>query len=182
MTKLNGRAYFAPGHPVKGQADEKDAAAAELVRLYNIRNKGRPGAVPAKVLTPQEVLRRAADPDSPLHGMFEWDDSEAAREYRLWQARTLLGAIRIEVEPNRPPVRLQNVIRVVDEERERGYVSLTSAMSSEPDRLYVLREGVGRMLSFRKRYGHMDEFAPVVAAIDALDTESMVAHALEGVA
>ena len=50
------------------------------------------------VLTPDAVVEAAASPDSPLHGYFEWDDTEAARKYRLEQARTLIRSVHVEVQ------------------------------------------------------------------------------------
>lgn len=46
-------------------------------------------------LTPDQVVNEAADPASPLHNWFEWDDSVAAAYYRLWQARALLNSFEI---------------------------------------------------------------------------------------
>ena len=46
-------------------------------------------------LTPEMVVSAAADPSSPLHPHFEWDDSSAAKAYRLWQARSLIGSFEI---------------------------------------------------------------------------------------
>jgi hypothetical protein len=42
------------------------------------------------VLRPEDVVSFAADPDTELHSRFEWDDTEAAQQYRLWQARQLI--------------------------------------------------------------------------------------------
>ncbi len=41
-------------------------------------------------LAPSIVLAEAQPEDSPLHNEFEWDDSVAAHEYRLQQARKLI--------------------------------------------------------------------------------------------
>lgn len=57
-----------------------NVAGAELDRL----NKKHNG------LTPECVLDSAKAKTSPLHPVFEWDDSKAGREYRLDQARKLI--------------------------------------------------------------------------------------------
>jgi hypothetical protein len=49
------------------------------------------------VLTTHAVLTDAADPASPLHHIFEWDDTEAANKYRHTQARTLIARVRIRI-------------------------------------------------------------------------------------
>lgn len=59
-------------------------------------------------LTPEAVLERAENTDSALHDMFTWDDDEAAREYRLLQARGLIRRVVVHIEDARPsaaPVR-----------------------------------------------------------------------------
>jgi hypothetical protein len=49
-------------------------------------------------LSPIAVIEAAREPDSPLHGYFEWDDSKAAEQYRLDQARCLIRSVQFEVE------------------------------------------------------------------------------------
>ena len=46
------------------------------------------------MLTAEVILREAEPEDAPLHPAFEWDDSKAAREYRLSQARYLARSTR----------------------------------------------------------------------------------------
>lgn len=60
-------------------------------RLASIakRRKGR--------LTPAAVVKDARSKKSPLHSFFEWDDSEAAHQYRLNQARGLIRSVRVPV-------------------------------------------------------------------------------------
>jgi hypothetical protein len=48
-------------------------------------------------LSPLDVIDAAKNPKSPLHQYFEWDDTEAARKYRIEQARELIRTIKIEV-------------------------------------------------------------------------------------
>jgi hypothetical protein len=40
-------------------------------------------------VTPKEILEKAKDPKSPLHKYFEWDNSKAGEQYRIYQARHL---------------------------------------------------------------------------------------------
>lgn len=73
----------------------KDALQA----IYDEHNK----------LTPTIVVAVAADPAHPLHGRFVWDDSEAARRYRLVQASGLIRSVSVTVErqDDKPPVRVR---------------------------------------------------------------------------
>ncbi len=49
-------------------------------------------------LRPQAVVDAAKDEDSPLHNAFCWDDAEAARLYRLDQARRLIRSFKVVIE------------------------------------------------------------------------------------
>lgn len=49
-------------------------------------------------LKPSVIVKDARKKTSPLHGYFTWDDTEAAREHRLWQARQVIKRVRITIE------------------------------------------------------------------------------------
>ena len=55
-------------------------------------------------ITAEIVLQAAAKKSSPLHSHFNWDDSSAARQYRLVQAGELIRRIKVqyEVSENNP--------------------------------------------------------------------------------
>ena len=67
-------------------------------------------------LDPELVVDAARDPTSPLHPFFEWDDSEAARQHRIGQARQLIRRVRIDVTVHDVPLQ---VVRYVPD-REDG--------------------------------------------------------------
>lgn len=48
-------------------------------------------------LTPDNIIKSAIDPESILHGCFEWDDKKAAHNYRLTQARKLINGIDVKI-------------------------------------------------------------------------------------
>jgi hypothetical protein len=43
----------------------------------------------------EAVVDAARDPTSPLHSYFEWNDTVAAEQYRLHQARSLIRAVTV---------------------------------------------------------------------------------------
>jgi hypothetical protein len=49
------------------------------------------------VLHPADVIAAARNPNSAMHGQFEWDNSEAAEAYRLQQARALIRRVKVNV-------------------------------------------------------------------------------------
>lgn len=67
--------------------DVPSSVADEIRRIAHAEGK----------LTANVLVDHAADPDSPLHDRFEWDDTVAAHEYRLEQARNMIRRIHVEL-------------------------------------------------------------------------------------
>ncbi len=55
----------------------------------------------------QQIIERARDPQSPLHDIFEWDDTTAAIEHRLLQARQLIRVIVLRPHMGSPNPQLR---------------------------------------------------------------------------
>lgn len=88
-------------------------------------------------LTAEIVLGDGANPDSPLHGVFEWSDKKAAHEYRLEQARRFLRSIEVTIiEPDgtQTPVRrfiYSHEITTREEEAPGQYIAIENVLSSD---------------------------------------------------
>lgn len=85
-------------------------------RLEKIREKA------GGVLTPDDVLADAKSSKSPLHGLFPWDDKEAAHDYRLDIARSIIRNVRVEIHTETRVLTIPRYIR--DPRRannEQGY-------------------------------------------------------------
>lgn len=97
-------------------ADRKKEIEARLAKICSL-NRGR--------LTPDAVVADAKSPESPLHDQFEWDDSAAANQYRLDQARSLIRTMRIEVTTESRTVSTVRYVRDPSAGEEQGYVEVT---------------------------------------------------------
>ncbi len=60
---------------------------AEIERLYKMHN----------VITPNLIVEVAKNPNSILHGYFEWDDLKAGHSFRLQQARHLITSVKVNI-------------------------------------------------------------------------------------
>lgn len=103
-------------------------------------------------LTPNKVVEIAKDPESPLHGHFCWDDNEAAHQYRLEQARSLIRVVRIEIIRENVTILVPRWVRDPQKNGdEQGYTGLLALQrkpkQSEAALLYELR----RAMSFLQR-------------------------------
>lgn len=142
---------------------EQVKAELELIRI----NSGG-------VLQAEDVVEYAKDPDTALHQEFEWDDNEAAHQFRLEQARRV---IRLSI----------TVVRNVDSERPvpmyvslvpdrvksgGGYRPFVDVMSDEEQRLQLLKQALGEFNRVRRKYEHLVELTPIFTAIDDVEKEN----------
>lgn len=90
--------------------------ADEVGRIINeiLRKKREEAGDPGLLLQPQDLIDAAEPPESELHDLFEWDDTIAARKWRLSQARKLIKSIEVIIEPRAGslPVGIPNFIHV----------------------------------------------------------------------
>ena len=125
------------------------------------------------ILTPELVLSAASDPAHVLHSRFEWDDTEAARRYRLAQASGLIRSVTIVIE--KPEARTV-AVRAFISDREMGtqraneddeLISGTYRPVAEVIASDVLRTAWFRALTrdwqaLKRRAGQSREFADMV--------------------
>lgn len=123
-------------------------------------------------ITAEIVLKAAAKKSSPLHSHFDWDDTSAARRYRLVQAGELIRRIKVEyaVSENHS-VRVRAFHNVSDSEDEplgKGYfVTLDTALSVESYRDQLMSNCKRDMAAFRQKYAALAEVAGVIEAMES---------------
>lgn len=118
-------------------------------------------------LTPAMVVDAARPTTSVLHPAFEWDDSEAAERYREAQARQLIGAIVIKVQPQGEPVMKRAFVSVEKPDAGPGYESRHRVLGEKELRDQVIRQGWTDLDVWLDRYAEFPEFGAVTEAIAA---------------
>ena len=119
-------------------------------------------------LTPQDVLDDAKSHNSPLHTFFEWDDTAAAEQYRLHQARGLIrSVVAVYVDDVRPAQRMKAFVHV-PEPGAPHYRDTSHALSQEKTRDLVLKRAWRELVQWKNKYKDLSEFADIVAAADAV--------------
>lgn len=111
---------------IKGLAKGLDpnVVLSELERIENVYGG----------LTAQSVLEAASPEDSILHVLFEWDDSEAAKQYRLQQARTILNNIEVQIIGDGEGKTI-SVFELVTIDSSRVYKNISSFGRNEIDQV-----------------------------------------------
>ncbi len=150
---------FTEGARLQSGAKLDDADAVGH-RLEDLRQKFK------GELTPADVVNDARSHNSPLHSFFEWNDGEAAQQYRLQQARGLIRAVVAVVLNEEEPAKRMQAFVHVPEAGAPHYRATDHAMSQERTREMVLRQAWREFQAWRKRYEHLDELAELFSSGD----------------
>jgi hypothetical protein len=122
-------------------------------------------------LTAKDVLDDARNRTSPIHSFFEWNDGEAAEQYRLGQARGLIrSVVAIYVKDDQPAVQTRASVSTVQQGGAQVH-EMTPAETHDA----VLRRAVRELMAWRKRYEGVTELAPVFSVADLVE-KSLVAE------
>lgn len=141
-----------------GAPADKDAANGVGQHLEQLRERFK------GELTPKDVIDDAKNHNSPLHAYFEWDDGEAAEQWRLQQARSLIRAVvAVYVDDAEPARRVQAFVHV-PEAGAPHYRATDHALSQERTREMVLMQAWKEFQSWKKRYSHLEELADLFKA------------------
>lgn len=141
--------------PVKPRGDVQKIGEA-LDRLHK-----EDGAV-----MPDRVVRVAADPQSPLHGEFEWDDARAAHHYRIDQARYVVQSVAVRIQ-RREGASSENLRAFVFLRSEaRGYRDTVAVLNNESTRKQLIDDAMRDADIFRRKYSSLSELADVFSAIE----------------
>jgi hypothetical protein len=117
------------------------------------------------LLQPETVVEEARPATSPLHSRFTWDNTEAAHQYRIWQARQLIR-VTVEVLAGTEETTEVFVSLTTDRERESGgYRTMVSVLSNRDMRSQLLEDARNDMRLFEEKYAKLTELAEVFSAM-----------------
>lgn len=141
------------GAHTKGIEAEKVGRALEQIRKKN-----------GGTITADLVLAAARRESSPLHAWFEWDDTAAARQYRLEQARGLIRSVVVRIVGDEKDERVVRAFVNLGEGPE--YEEIHSVLASVDRRALMLDRAFRELERIRKEFGDFEELAGIFAAID----------------
>jgi hypothetical protein len=116
-----------------------------------------------ELLTAEEVVAWASKhPKSKLYGQFEWDNSKAAAEYRLWQARRVIALNITYPDGNRRFVSLS-----LDRSNENGgYRDIKDVLQSKSLHEIMLADALRELERIRLHYEMLNQLKPVWSAVE----------------
>lgn len=139
----------------KGRFSDKDARAI---------SKFLDAHFPDGFVTAERVLELATPRSSPIHRFFTWDDSEAAKKYRLSQAQKLIQCVVVEIDDL--DVRKYTAPVVVSAGGDRAYCEIEKARRTPDIWRQVLSRAMEEAAAYRRRYLNFKELSLIHEAID----------------
>jgi hypothetical protein len=118
------------------------------------------------VLRPADVVEAASNPESVLHDAFDWADDEAARKWRLHQARNLIRVtVVMQDMGKRDPIEVRAFVSLTpDRKTGDGYRLVTDCMKKREWREQMLADALAEMEAFERKYAVLTELAVVFKA------------------
>lgn len=121
-----------------------------------------------ELVQPEQVIEFARlNRDSALHSEFEWNNTKAAHQFRLEQARRIIRLnIDVLATPDGDITVPMYVSLVSDRKNGGGYRTLNAVMSNEEMRAQFLQQALDEFQRVRRKYETLRELTPVFAALD----------------
>jgi hypothetical protein len=118
-------------------------------------------------VTAEMVVDAARDERSPLHGLFVWDDTEAARLYRLGRARWVIQNVTVTIESRGKMIETRSLVSLSTDRCAGGGVFRPTVvvMRKEDTRRLMLEDARSEMQAFIDKYSRLRELARVVSAM-----------------
>lgn len=131
---------------------DPDLAILELERIENVFGS----------LTAENILKASEPEEALFHSLFTWNDSEAANQYRLSQARTIINNIEVRILSNGEEKHIP-VFEIVTREEGRVYKHISDFTKED---IESLKSNAVKSLNFWKnKLSNYKQFDVVVQKI-----------------
>lgn len=162
---MSGDLYNSPNFPIMNSVENPTKPNLRDVLAEIAASQG--GS-----LTPDVVVDHASAKESPLHPYFEWDNSKAAKEFRLVQAAQLIRRVKVTYEKSdNATINVRAFVNVRDSKDDdlgsRGiYVPVETALTTPNYRDQLFRSANRDAKAFRTKYSALQEASEIIGAID----------------
>jgi len=110
------------------------------------------------------IVERAKAKASPIHDLFEWDNTKAGHLYRCVQARRYVRFLVVDVKDNGDSVRMPAAVSFGP---GRGYQATERVMTNAELRERLVGQALEEAQAWRKRWQHLKELSEVFVAIES---------------
>jgi len=117
------------------------------------------------ILRAEDVVEAAEESSSPLHNSFEWDDTAAAEQWRLQQARQIIRSVVVVLPNSSKPITAFVSLRDDRTQEGGGYRTIIDVMSDKDMRERFVEEALADLRHWEQKYSQLNELRPVFEAI-----------------
>jgi hypothetical protein len=120
------------------------------------------------LLRAADVVMEASRPGSPLHDHFNWDDTEAAHQWRLQQARQLIRVSVAYLPFDEPHYQVRAFVSLTpDRQREQGgYRAMVSVLNAPSERQQLLLDALEELNRLKIKYHNLTELDSIFRGIE----------------
>jgi hypothetical protein len=122
-------------------------------------------------LTAENIIEVAKNNKSSLHDLFDWDDTEAARKWRLQQARVFINEIQVIIEGNTSPA-FEMITTIIEQDKdgnvesERFYKPKLEILSNEQMRRQIIQRALRMQEYWSQQYFSYSELKPIIVSVE----------------
>lgn len=151
-SKATQKAKWRPHYRGGGRHVGAEAVMAAIVQLEDDE-----GGV-----TPSSLVDAARPPTAAIHDAFTWDDTKAAEQFRVVEARQMISGLMIvqvvgEEEKEIGPAYVSVRIRKDEDEMEHRYMQLAVVQRNQDLSDQVVAEAKAGLRAWRRRYESLSE-------------------------
>lgn len=128
-------------------------AAEELERVENVYGS----------LTPEHIVDAAKNKKSVLHCLFEWNNSEAAKQYRLQQARNIINNIHVTIISDGEPISI-SYYEIIKTDEGRVYKSIDIMTFNEEEQ--VIEQTLKSLEQLKEKLVRFKKFHNIIVKLD----------------
>jgi len=118
------------------------------------------------LLCAEHVLRRAEAKKNILHDLFEWDDTVAAYQHRLRQAREIIRVNVQVITECDDPVKVFVSLPSDHAQPGGGYREFLDVLRTPAWQEEYFSQALAELTRVRRQYSQLKQLAPIFAAMD----------------
>ena len=118
------------------------------------------------ILRAEDVVNEAENPRHPLHDRFDWNDTSAAAQWRIHQARQIIRVTVTSASVGGKNVTMRAFVSLTPDREEDGggYKPTLVVMRNKDDRAQLLADALAEFGRFEAKYRALEELAEVFDA------------------
>lgn len=119
-------------------------------------------------LSPKTLLDASRAEDAPLHDEFEWDDAEAAEQYREQQARAIIRNIHVVSTSTADTGSTRAFVNVTTKVKAGSYHNIQAVVADEDMYAQLMRAAKRDCVSFMEKYKKLEQLSTVISEMQKI--------------